>query len=173
MSTDTWRRCSSCKREIDFGVTYWACNVSTCNRSRMALFFCSVPCWEAHLPTMRHRDSYAVEQRAPSREQAEREEREGADAARADTDLPVSGEQRVRKLVPAAMSRAAEPELPDDVLIVVSKLKKYIKARSGMSTSDRVVDILSDIVRDHCNDAIRRAAEDGRKTVLERDFARR
>ena len=42
MSTDAWRRCSSCKTDIPFGSTYWVCNVSTCNRARTGLFFCAV-----------------------------------------------------------------------------------------------------------------------------------
>ena len=55
------------------------------------------------------------------------------------------------------------------MLIVVSKLKKYIRERSGMNTSDSVADVLSDHVRAICDDAIRAAATDGRKTVLDRD----
>jgi histone H3/H4 len=60
--------------------------------------------------------------------------------------------------------------LPRDVLIVVSKLKAYVRARSGMNTSDSAVDILSDIVRELCDAAIRKAAAEGRKTVMDRDF---
>jgi hypothetical protein len=59
-----------------------------------------------------------------------------------------------------------------DVLIVVSKMKKYVKDRSGMNCSDQIVDLLSDHVRALCDDAIRAAARDDRKTVLERDIAR-
>jgi histone H3/H4 len=57
----------------------------------------------------------------------------------------------------------------DDVLIVVSKLKKYIKDRSGMNTSDAVAEVLGEHVRSICDEAIRAAARDGRKTVLDRD----
>jgi histone H3/H4 len=59
-----------------------------------------------------------------------------------------------------------------EILIVVSKLKKYIKDRSGMNCSDAVADLLSDHVRVLCDDAIRAAARDERKTVLDRDVAR-
>ena len=59
-----WKRCSNCKKELPFAATYWACNVSTCNRPRTALVFCSVPCWDAHVPTLRHRDAWA-EERTP------------------------------------------------------------------------------------------------------------
>ena len=66
--TSFWRRCSSCKREIAFQATYWVCNVSTCNRKRTGLVFCTTSCWDAHLPLMNHRESWAEERRAPTRE---------------------------------------------------------------------------------------------------------
>ena len=61
-----WRRCSACKQPIEFGATYWVCNVSTCNRKRTALAFCSVSCWEVHLPSASHRKTWAVERIAPA-----------------------------------------------------------------------------------------------------------
>ncbi len=75
MSADSpgWKRCSSCKAPIGFGAAYWACNVSTCNRPRTALVFCTVSCWDAHLSVVNHRESWAVERTAPSRAQWERE----------------------------------------------------------------------------------------------------
>ena len=60
-----WKVCSICRKSIVAGQIYYACNVSTCNRARTALFFCSVECWEGHLPTARHRDAWAEEKRAP------------------------------------------------------------------------------------------------------------
>jgi hypothetical protein len=65
---------------------------------------------------------------------------------------------------------AAGDDGGDDILIVVSKLKKYIRTRSGMNTSDNVMAVLSDHLRRVCELAIRHAAEEGRKTVLDRDF---
>ncbi|MFQ5418292.1 MAG: hypothetical protein ACE5FL_14800 [Myxococcota bacterium] len=66
MSRDgQWRRCSACKEPIACGALYWTCNVSTCNRKRTGLVFCSVTCWEVHLPGANHRKSWAVEQTAP------------------------------------------------------------------------------------------------------------
>jgi histone H3/H4 len=62
------------------------------------------------------------------------------------------------------------PDAENEVLIVVSKLKKYIKANSGMNTSDKVAAVLSDQLREACREAIRLATSDGRRTVLERDF---
>lgn len=63
-----WRKCSSCKKPLAFDAPYWACNVSTCNRPRTFLAFCSVSCWDAHLATVRHRDTWAEEKKAPSKE---------------------------------------------------------------------------------------------------------
>ena len=68
-------------------------------------------------------------------------------------------------------SKHEEPESDDDVLVVVSKLKRYIRSRSEMNTSDTVVAPLSNHLRQLCNEAIRNAARDGRKTVFDRDFA--
>ena len=31
--------------------------------------FCSVACWDGHVPVLRHRESWAIEQRAPSFEE--------------------------------------------------------------------------------------------------------
>lgn len=57
-----------------------------------------------------------------------------------------------------------------EVLVVVSKLKNYIRAASGMNTSGSCAEVLSDLVRSLCNQAIERAKNDGRKTVMDRDF---
>jgi histone H3/H4 len=57
-----------------------------------------------------------------------------------------------------------------EVLIVASKLKNYIRAKSGMNTSAAVVDVLSDKVRELCDQAVEAAKRDGRKTVMDRDF---
>lgn len=57
-----------------------------------------------------------------------------------------------------------------EVLIVASKLKKFIKEQAGMNTSAGVLEILSARVRDLCAQAIENAKNDGRKTVKDRDF---
>ena len=64
---------------------------------------------------------------------------------------------------------SSEPA-PRDVLVVVSKLKAYIKHVSGMNTSDDVIAVLSDRLRELCDDAIVRARQAERKTVMARDF---
>ena len=61
-----WKPCNVCKQPIVLGATYWVCSVSTCNRKRTGLSFCSVSCWDAHLPFANHRESWAVEETAPA-----------------------------------------------------------------------------------------------------------
>ncbi len=174
-----WQRCNSCDAELDYGQTYWVCSVSTCTRKRTGMRFCSVSCWEAHLPMMRHREAWAVEEKAPSEvEWRAMRAAEEADEPR----LPTSSSREVaparREVAPAVRRRVIgdsennDQDAPRDVLVVVSKLKKYVRARSGMNTSDGVTDLLSDHLRSLCNKAIRVAAQEGRKTVLDRDFAK-
>jgi histone H3/H4 len=57
-----------------------------------------------------------------------------------------------------------------EVLVVVSKLKNYIRSTAGMNTAGNVAPVLSDIVRRLCDQAIENAKADGRKTVKDRDF---
>ncbi|MCB0324117.1 MAG: hypothetical protein KDD69_11115 [Bdellovibrionales bacterium] len=59
----------------------------------------------------------------------------------------------------------------DDVLVVVSKLKNYIKENGEMNTAGNVAPALSGIVRSLCDKAIENAKSDGRKTVMDRDFS--
>lgn len=61
--------------------------------------------------------------------------------------------------------------MADEVLVVVSKVKKYIKEQSGMNTSDGVAGVISERVRELCNQAIENARSDGRKTVKDRDIS--
>jgi hypothetical protein len=151
--------------------------------------FCSLPCFQAHVPVLRHRDAWAEEKRAPSfeqwaneRDQPKPEEHKRAVVAASAPDMfekhavfrgaPADADQEL------ATRHAAGPlvephsaDLPSDILIVASKLKQYIRARSGMNTSEGVMTALSDIVRGLCDQAIRNAAVAERKTVLDRDFA--
>ncbi len=161
----TWKRCSTCKKEIGFTAGYWACNVSTCNRPRTALAFCSVDCWDAHVPLLRHRDSWAEERRSPRREEWERQQREEA-AKEARMAAPPA-----RPSSPPPTPRAAaDGPVPREILVVASRLKDYVRARSGFNTSDAVLEVLSDRLRRLCDDAIARAREAGRQTVMDRDF---
>lgn len=204
---EVWKKCTECRTEIEFAATYYQCSVSTCNRTRMPLVFCSVICWDCHLSSVRHRDAGAIEAKAPSKAQWEREmadEQEKPTAPARPTATPSTGvvqavrpsrpdetrpnavppmpavEPQRRVVVgapaPAAASSSDSVALADvadkDMLIVVSKLKKYIKDRSGFNTSDQIMDLLSDHVRAICDEAIRCAARHDRKTVLERDLPR-
>lgn len=56
-----------------------------------------------------------------------------------------------------------------DVLVVASKVKKYIKDKAGMNTSASTIDSLSEVVARVCDQAIQNAQADGRKTVKDRD----
>jgi hypothetical protein len=196
-----YRLCSSCKKELPFGSVYYRCSVSTCNRARMPLTFCSVACFEAHVPVVRHREAWAEEAIAPTREAFAREQAEEAaqgtpanppaqrapEAQRAPQaqrapeaqrapDASRADPARERRIVGVGAKAQVGPVelqdsgIPSDILIVASKLKAYVRARSGMNTSDGVMEALSDIVRELCDAAVQRAAEDGRKTLMARDF---
>ena len=176
---ETWLKCSACKNPITFGGAHWVCSVSTCNRNpRTKLVFCTVSCWDSHVAILRHRDAWAVDARAPSKDAWEKE----LAALPPETPAPAKpaappAPRRVVGDASPATAAAVEGnvELADaerEILIVVSKMKKYIKDRSGMNTSDAVAEALSDHVRAVCDEAIRAAARDDRKTVLDRDVPR-
>ncbi len=57
-----------------------------------------------------------------------------------------------------------------DVLVVASKVKKFIKEKGGCNTSSETLDILSSAVRALCQRGIDSAKADGRKTVMARDI---
>jgi len=58
-----------------------------------------------------------------------------------------------------------------EILVVVSKLKQYIRSVSGMNTAGNVAPALSDTIRKLCDQAIEKAKTDGRKTVMDRDLS--
>jgi histone H3/H4 len=102
---------------------------------------------------MGHKSSYAEEERAP---------------------LTLEEERPRRRIVAKSAGRsqeASQSDLPMDVLIVVSKLKAYVKAKSGMNTSGDVGDELSKFVRVLVDEACENARADGRKTLMARDFS--
>jgi histone H3/H4 len=158
---DHYRVCSTCKKPIAFEATYYRCSVSTCNRARVAYYFCSVPCWDAHVPEQRHRDAWAEPAKAPTR-------------AAHEAELAREREEEFQSADPAPTRRVVatrpDTEVEREILVVVSKLKTYIRARSGLSTSDGVMEVLSDHLRKISDQAIQNAQAAGRKTVMERDF---
>ena len=147
-----WRKCSVCKKPINLGEIYQKCSVSTCRKNA----YCSVKCWDVHVPILNHKSAWAEENTAPKTLEAEK-----ADQPR--SRIVVSDKN-------AAKTIGHNSHLPKDVLVVISKLKSYIKAKADMNTSGDVSDILSDIIRMYCDEAIHQAQADGRKTVMARDF---
>jgi histone H3/H4 len=57
-----------------------------------------------------------------------------------------------------------------DILVVTSKVKKFIKEKGEMNTSAETIDILSKAVEKLCAKGIESAKADGRKTVMARDI---
>ncbi len=55
-------------------------------------------------------------------------------------------------------------------LVVVSKLKSYVKNTAGLSTSADVPMVLSQAIKNLIDEAAQNAKKDGRKTLMERDF---
>ena len=143
-----WRKCGSCKKEIGFNTIYQLCNVSSCRK----LVFCSVDCWDLHNPVMNHKSSWAEENRSPVK----------------NTE---SGPRRILVNSGSTQNNSTSAISNDEILVVASKLKQYIKDKHDMSTSANVMEILSHIVRRQTDDAADKARSEGRKTVMDRDFS--
>ena len=161
---EVWKSCSSCRKPIHYGQKHFICSVSTCQTTRHFPRFCTIGCWDAHVAVMNHRSSaWAEEVYAP---------KEAPVSARMPRGGGDSDELRARMMRQLAADKKKGGE-EKDVLIVASKLKKYIRDRSDMSCSADVMEALSDIVRLAAIDASDRARIDGRKTVKARDFGPR
>lgn len=150
MQESIWRSCGSCKKPILLSAKYYQCGISTCKKTA----YCSMPCFDDHVPIFRHKDAWAEEHVAPKVKDA-------------DSPSPVS---RLATAHRAHQEPAHREALPRDVLVVASKLKDYIRIKSGLNTSANVLDRLSDMIRLQCDKAIERAQSDNRKTVMDRDF---
>jgi hypothetical protein len=159
--SNQWRRCSACKNPIALGADHYVCSISTCNRKRTGMVFCSVSCWEVHLPVANHRKAWAIDAKAPTT--LERSDPPAAPAPKR------AAQRRVVRDTPPAPPAS---DVPREILIVASRLKDYVRARSEFSTSDRALGPLSDIVRRVYDEAIENARRDGRTTVLDRDIPR-
>ena len=188
-----WRKCSTCKKDIALNSKYYECSVSTCTGLRTGYVFCSVSCWEVHLPGAKHRDAGAVEKRSPAKAESAVSSMASVGSSNATSSLAgasqansVTNSQNtnsslgnsagpVRRIIsgsgPASPNLAVKKSsMSDEVLVVVSKMKQYIRDLSEMNTSEEVNQILSDIVRTECEKAITSARAEGRKTVMARDF---
>lgn len=149
-------------------------------------------CWDAHVPTMSHRPGvWAIEERAPEPAAVPPES-----PARATASPPVergvspagggAPERRPTPVAAAAADRRSAPTavaperriVPtpeparDEVLIIASRLKEFVKEEADFNTSAEVLEVLSDLVRRETRDAIRNARAEGRRTVMARDFRR-
>jgi hypothetical protein len=148
---NTWKKCSACKKDISLGAKYFECSVSTCTGERTGYVFCSVPCWEVHLPAAKHRSAGAVEKFAPKTMEAKR--------------IIVGS-------APGSPSPAkSSSSMSNEVLVVVSKMKQYIRDTSDFNTSEDVNQALSNMIRIACDRAVDKAKASGRKTVMARDFS--
>lgn len=157
MEQNFWRKCIVCKSEIGFSTKYYKCSVSSCDKKRAPAQFCSVDCWDVHRSIMSHKSAGADEYQSPSKSEYLKEQ---------------TNEPRVRIVASAKSSSSSElnDANTDDILVVVSKLKSYVKARSDLNTSADVMPELSRIIREECDKAIEKAKEDRRKTLMARDF---
>ena len=57
-----------------------------------------------------------------------------------------------------------------EVLVVASKIKKYIKDKAGMNTSGNTMEALTELLTQALDRAIESAKSEGRKTVMDRDL---
>ena len=152
---DYWRKCVTCKSPIALGAKYYKCSVSSCDKKSAPTQFCKFECWSVHNEVYRHRNAAAEEETAP----------------RTPDPLP----KPVSKLAGATKSSGGpsptvkEGKIKTDTLVVVSKVKKYIQDRADMNTSADTMDALTRVVTQVCDQAIKNAIADGRKTVMGRD----
>lgn len=153
-----WKKCSSCKAPINYGTKYFVCSVSTCNSKRTGYVFCSIGCFDQHIPMARHKSAGAEELRAPDKPE----------------NLMEPGEPRRKRIIPS-QKKLSEPSHKQkskggEALIIASRLKDFVNSQSEYNTSASVIDALSDHVRHVVMQAIDNAREDGRKTVMEQDL---
>ena len=162
MTPSYWRKCGVCKKEIGFDTHYEICSVSTCRKS----IFCSQDCFGVHVPHMKHRDAYPEDGHSPTLAEFLKSNAVGEPELTQPRRIIVS-----QSSIPSqAQPQPQSGELPYDVLIVASKLKDYVRAKSGLNTAQNVIEKLSDIVRQHVDIAVANAMNDGRKTLMDRDF---
>jgi hypothetical protein len=108
---------------------------------------------------MNHRDAGAFERKAP------------LTATPAQPEAHPAQVHHTNRTAGIPSQPPADPAmLADEILVVVSKVKKYIKDQSGMNTSDSVMDVLSKQVRKWADSGVKTATLQGRKTVMERDL---
>jgi len=148
-----WKKCSVCKTELKFDDVYYQCSVSNCKK----FSFCSVKCWDVHSSVMNHKSAGADECMSPK---AAWEEETTKRKILANTP-------KTSTTIASSMNNA---NIPKDILVVASKLKDYVKIKHDLNTSANVMSMLSDIMRVLADKASENAKQDGRKTLMDRDF---
>lgn len=150
--SQVWRKCSTCKKDILLNGVYYVCSISTCRTHATNYAFCSVPCWDAHVPVERHREdsAAAIEKRAPR-------------VVESDSSTQAQAPSGKRVIAPTQTS------VDDETLVVVSKVRKYISEKSGLNCSASVYEALTARIQRLCDRAIEEARRQGRKTVMDRD----
>lgn len=109
-----------------------------------------------HLPGAKHRNAGAIEKCSPSTAQPE--------------ESVVPKRIIISNSVTASSVPQRKSSMSGEVLVVVSKMKQYIREMSEMNTSEDVNQIISEMIRGECDKAIANARAEGRKTVMARDF---
>ncbi len=148
-----WRKCGSCKKEIPYNSTYQVCGASSCQK----FAYCSVDCWSLHDSIMNHKNGWCEDRISPNKET------EGVRRL-------VIPQKTAAQSTPTSSSTNTNQALENEILIVASKLKQYIKDKHDLSTSADVMDILSTKVRRLTDQAAIKAKSEGRKTLMARDF---
>lgn len=164
--TSQWRRCSTCKTSIPFEGIYWVCSVSTCNKKRSGMVFCSSTCWDVHVPVMNHRDAWCTERVAPSRDAYDAESNSSKKVKNAAPPSAIAKNEQASLGMPSK----SRPSGDTEILVIASKVKDYIRRTSGMNTSASVLRHLSHAIRRLADAGIQEADLAGRSTVLERDI---
>jgi hypothetical protein len=153
-----WKKCSSCKKPIMLDSKYYECSVSTCTGERTGYVFCTIPCFEVHLPAAKHRSAGAVERKSP------------LTMAQQDAPKRIIIQSSTNAMTSPAGKSAGKSPMENEVLVVVSKMKQYIKDVSDMNTAEDVNQTISHMIRIQLDRAIDNARREGRKTVMARDF---
>ncbi len=142
---------------------------------------------------MRHRDAEVEESRSPSKAEYEAElaaetsevsaQSRGSEAERktSSRDTPQLERsnfvktnnlenRRTENIMDTSAAVQSNAEFDVETLVVVSKIKAFIRERSGMNTSQCCIDALTQKVCKESLLAIERAQTAGRKTVMGRDI---
>jgi len=165
-----YRKCSVCKKEIYQGHKFQECELSSCKKHG----FCSVNCWNMHNEVLNHRQAGAIEMVAPHythsslQDSVQDSTQDNVGSTNAKVTMPRKILVTAKSVVPTETNMESRGE--DEILIVASKLKDYIKSKFDLNTSQQVLNVLSDEVRRSVDRAAVRAKSEGRKTLMDRDF---